>query len=200
MDLITIDFETATNDPDSPCELGLALVRNGRVEAVRNWLIKPRQWPHFSPFTMAVHGIRPAHVAASPGFAEVWEEAMPLLHGAVVAAHNAAFDMHVLRSTLVSHRLPVPTFSYFCSVGLCRRVWPGRKGYGLAPMCALHGIPLAHHRAGNDAEATARLVLRAGQETGSTSVDELLRKSRLKRGGLSPEAHRTPGGKVTRLG
>jgi DNA polymerase-3 subunit epsilon len=104
MNLIALDFETATNDPDSPCEMGLAIVRNGQVAEVRNWLIKPRQWPYFSPFTIAVHGIRPEHVAHAPSFAEVWEDAMPLMQGnVVVAAHNAAFDMNVLRSTLISH-------------------------------------------------------------------------------------------------
>lgn len=200
MDFIALDFETATNDADSPCEMGLAIVRGGEVREVRNWLIKPRQWPFFSPFTMAVHGIRPEDVARSPAFAEVWEEAMPLMHGNMIVAHNAAFDMNVLRSTLLSHHLPVPTFNYFCSVSLCRRVWPGRKGYGLAPMCAAHGIGFRHHRAGNDAEAAARLVLLAGLAAGVATVDELLKQSRLKCGGLNPQEHRTPGGKVTLLG
>ena len=200
MDLIALDFETATNDPDSPCEMGLAIVRNGEVSEVRNWLIKPRQWPYFSPFTIAVHGIRPEHVAQAPRFAEVWEEAMPLMQGNVVVAHNAAFDMNVLRSTLVSHRLPLPTFSYFCSASLSRRVWPGLKGYGLGPMCNMHGIRFTHHRAGNDAEAAAKLVLCASRKSGVSNVDDLLKQSKLKCGGLSPQEHRTPGGKVTRLG
>lgn len=200
MDFIALDFETATNDADSPCEMGLALVRSGEVREVRNWLIKPRQWPFFSPFTMAVHGIRPEHVAEAPRFAEVWEEALPLMHGTTVVAHNAAFDLNVLRSTLLSHRLPLPTFSYFCSVSLCRRVWPGLQGYGLGPMCARQGIGFTHHRAGNDAEAAARLVLHAARDAGASSVEELLRASRLKCGSLDPHEHRTPGGKVTVLG
>ncbi len=199
MDLIALDFETATNDADSPCEMGLALVRGGRVEEVRNWLIKPRQWPYFSPFTMAVHGIRPQDVADAPGFAEVWREALPLMDGALVVAHNAAFDLNVLRSTLQSHRLPVPTFEYFCSVSLSRRVWPGRTGYGLGPMCAFRGITFTHHRAGNDAEAAAKLVLHAMAHTGARSLTELLARNRVKCGGLSPREHRTPGGKVTAL-
>lgn len=200
MDFIALDFETATNDADSPCEMGLAIVRGGEVREVRNWLIKPRQWPFFSPFTMAVHGIRPEDVADAPGFAGVWAEALPLMDGATVVAHNAAFDMNVLRSTLLSYRLPLPTFSYFCSVSLCRRVWPGHRSYGLGPMCSVHGIRFKQHRAGNDAEAAAELVLRAGQATGACTTDGLLKCSRLKCGSLSPQAHRTPGGKVTVLG
>lgn len=199
MDLIAIDFETATNAADSPCEMGLAIVRDGEVAEVRNWLIKPRQWPHFSPYTMAVHGIRPGDVAHAPGFAQVWEEAMPLMQDAVVVAHNAAFDMNVLRSTLVSHRLPIPRFSYFCSVSLCRRVWPGHRGYGLGPMCAMHGIRFTHHRAGHDAEAAARLVVRAARHTQSGTTAALLASVKLKHGTFSPEAHRTPSGKVTLL-
>lgn len=200
MDLVALDFETATNDADSPCEMGLAIVRGGEVREVHNWLIKPRQWPFFSPFTMAVHGIRPEDVADAPGFAEVWEEAMPVMQGNLVVAHNAAFDMNVLRSTLLSHRLALPTFGYFCSVSLSRRVWPGRPSYGLGPMCAFRGITFAHHRAGNDAEAAARLVLQAVEVSGAGTLEELLARTRLKCGGLSPREHRTPGGKVMVLG
>lgn len=199
MDFIALDLETATNEADSPCELGLAIVRGGVVREVRNWLVKPRQWPFFSPFTMAVHGIRPEDVADAPGFGEVWEEAMPLMQGGLVVAHNAAFDMTVLRSTLLGHRLPLPTFRYFCSVSLSRRVWPGRKSYGLGPLCASHGIRFVHHRAGNDAEAAARLVLLAGEAVQARDMEELLRHGRLKCGGINPQEHRTPGGKVTPL-
>ena len=199
MDFLALDFETATNAPDSPCEMGLAIVRNGEVREVRNWLIKPRQWPYFSPFTMAVHGITPSDVAQSPGFAEVWAEAMPLMQGHMVVAHNAAFDMNVLRSTLVSHRLPVPSFRYFCSVSLCRRVWPGYPRYGLGPMCEVHGIRFTHHRAGNDAEAAAQLVIRAGRLVHAASIEERLNSAKTKHGAIDPEVHRTPGGKVTML-
>ena len=66
MQFLALDFETATPAMDSPCELGIAVVRDGVVSEVRNWLIKPPQWPHFSPFNMAVHGIRPEEVADAP--------------------------------------------------------------------------------------------------------------------------------------
>ena len=42
MDFLALDFETATPQPDSPCELGIAIVRGGEVREVRSWLIKPR--------------------------------------------------------------------------------------------------------------------------------------------------------------
>ncbi|MEZ4738149.1 MAG: 3'-5' exonuclease [Flavobacteriales bacterium] len=197
MDFLALDFETATQQADSPCELGIAVVRGGVVREVRNWLIKPRYWPYFSPWNVAVHGIRPDDVADAPRWEGIWGEVAELLDGATIVAHNAAFDMSVLRSTLATHGLGHPTFQYFCSVSMARKVWPGRPSYGLKPMCDMHGIPLKHHRAGNDAEATAELVLRATDQRPSFDITQFLLEAKVKVGAFYPGGHRTPSGKVT---
>ncbi|MBK9759035.1 MAG: 3'-5' exonuclease [Flavobacteriales bacterium] len=197
MDFLALDFETATAKWNSPCELGIAVVRGGVVREVRNWLIKPASWPYFSPFNVAVHGIRPEQVAESPTFAGIWEEVFPLLQKSTIVAHNASFDMGVLRGTLASYKIPHPLFQYFCSVSLARRVWPAMPKFDLKTLCTRNGIPLVHHRAGNDAEATAELVIRAGEQHGSASIEDLLIKARLNTGVFYPGGHRTPGGKVT---
>ncbi len=159
MDFLALDFETATAQPDSPCELGIAVVRGGVVH-------------------------------------QIWEEVAKLLQDQVIVAHNAAFDMTVLRSTLASLNLDHPTFQYFCSVSMSRKVWPGRNSYGLRPMCDMHGIQFKHHRAGNDAEATAELVLRATDLRPSFDITQFLIDSKVKLGAFYPEGHRTPSGKV----
>lgn len=197
MDFLAIDFETATARPDSPCELGIAVVRDGAVREVRNWLIKPRYWPHFSPWNVAVHGIKPEDVAEAPRWEGIWDEVAEVLHQQTVVAHNAGFDMTVLRSTLASHGLQHPTFQYFCSVSMCRNVWPGHPSYGLRSMCDLHGIGLKHHRAGNDAEATAELVLRAVAQRPSFDMTQFLLEAKVKVGAFFPGGHRTPGGKLS---
>ncbi|MFN6178102.1 MAG: 3'-5' exonuclease [Flavobacteriales bacterium] len=199
MDFLALDFETATAQPDSPCELGIAIVRGGVVREVRNWLIKPPQWPYFSPYNIAVHGITPKDVAQAPRWRDIWQEVADLLHDNVVVAHNAAFDMSVLRSTLAAQGLAHPMFQYFCSVSMARKVWPGRTSYGLGPMCAFHGIPLKHHRAGNDAEATAELVLRATDQRPSFDIIQFLLEAKVKVGAFYPGGHRTPGGKVVTM-
>ena len=195
MEFLALDFETATAEADSPCELGIAIVRGGVVREVRNWLIKPAQWPHFNPWNIAVHGIRPEHVANAPRWRDIWDEVSGLLEGSVVVAHNAAFDMGVLRSTLMSHGLSHPSFRYFCSVTMAKRVWPGHTSNGLKALCDRHGIPLKHHRAGNDAEATAEVVLRAHID--GDTLDSFLRRTRINAGAFYPGGQRTPGGKVT---
>lgn len=195
MDFLALDFETATTAADSPCELGIALVRGGMVREVRNWLIKPPQWPFFSPWNAQVHGIRAEDVADAPRWQEVWPEVRELLLGATVVAHNAAFDMNVLRATLAAQRLAHPAFRYFCSMSMARRVWPGLRSYALGAMCAHHGIPLKHHRAGSDAEAAAELVLRALRD--GDTLESFVRRSGIGLGAFYPGGHRTPGGKVT---
>jgi DNA polymerase-3 subunit epsilon len=172
------------------------VVRGGVVREVRNWLIKPPQWPFFSPHNIAVHGITPQDVAEAPRWKEIWGEVAALLQDNVVVAHNAAFDMTVLRSTLAGHGLPHPSFQYFCSVSMARKIWPGRRSYGLRPMCDMHGIHFKHHRAGNDAEATAELVLRATDQRPSFDITQFLLDAKVKIGAFYPEGHRTPGGKV----
>jgi DNA polymerase III subunit epsilon len=197
MDFLALDFETATSQHDSPCELGIAVVRGGVVREVHNWLIKPRYWPNFSPWNVAVHGIKPADVAGAPRWEQIWNEVSSVLEGGTVVAHNAAFDMSVMRSTLASHRLPHPTFQYFCSVGLAKKRWPDSPRYDLKTLCARQGIPLRHHRASHDAEATAHLVLRAMAGYPQLPVPDLLQALKVKVGGFYPGGHRTPGGKVT---
>lgn len=195
MDFIAIDFETADTRPDSPCELGLAIVRGGVVREARSWLIKPACHPWFSPFNVAVHGIRPEHVANAPDFAGVWAEVAPMLVNQVLVAHNAAFDMGVLRASLTSARIPLPELRYFCSVSMARRVWPGKRSYGLGVLCAEHGIAFRHHRAGDDSAATAELVLRATERHGAADIGRFLNGIRLGTGSLGPQGQRTPGGK-----
>lgn len=41
MDFITIDFETATAERDSPCEIGLTFVENFKIVDSKSWLIRP---------------------------------------------------------------------------------------------------------------------------------------------------------------
>jgi DNA polymerase-3 subunit epsilon len=121
-----------------------------------------------------------------------------LLRDRMVVAHNAAFDMTVLRTTLDAHGIQFTPFEYFCSVSMARKVWPGHRSYGLAAMCGLHGIPLQHHRAGNDAAATAELVLRAIGRQPWFDITQFLNTNRIRIGSFHPGGHRTPSGRVSR--
>jgi DNA polymerase III subunit epsilon len=171
MSFVALDFETATHEPTSACEIGVALVENGRVTATAGWLIRPPQWPHFNWHNVEVHGIQPADVADAPTFAQLWPELQRWLGaGHALVAHNAAFDVRVLRATLAHGGLAVPSGSYACSVQFARKLWPHLENHKLPTVCRHHAIELPrHHRAEGDARACAEITLRALAATGTTS-------------------------------
>lgn len=174
MDFITLDFETATRHRDSACELGLTLVRQGQLET-RTWLIQP-PGNVYDYFNIQVHGIQPQETAQAPTFADIWPEVHPLLQGQLVLAHNAPFDMSVLRATLDTYGLPAADFLFSCSCRLAKNFWKGLPSYGLGPLCEHHRIPLQHHRAGADSHATAQLCLKLFSEAGVSQQEHIPQK------------------------
>jgi DNA polymerase III subunit epsilon len=184
MDFVAIDFETATAQRDSPCEIGLTFVQDYKVVETRSWLIKPKYYPHFDYFNIAVHGIQPQDVAGKPEMPELWEEIFPLLNNQVLIAHNASFDMSVLRKTLETYRLPFPSLHYACSLVFSRNIWTGLPAYDLKSLCNMHGIRFLHHRAASDSRACAELTLRAMELTGATCLQDFPAKFQMNIGQL----------------
>lgn len=123
MNFTTIDFETANSERDSPCEIGLTFVKNSQIVETKSWLIKPR-YSEFDYFNILIHGIRPEHVIDKPEFNELWEELKPLIEDQFIIAHNASFDISVLRRTLQTYQLPFPTLNYSCSYIFSKSLWP----------------------------------------------------------------------------
>lgn len=178
MNFITIDFETATPDRDSPCEIGLTFVENNEIRDIKSWLIKPTYFPYFHSFNTSIHGITPDDVKDSPEFVDIWTEIKPLIEGQFLIAHNAGFDMSVLRKTLEHYRIPLPNLEYSCSYIFSKKVWEGLPSYDLKSLCRHNNIPLLHHRAANDSEATAKLSIKAFEIAKVVSVDDFPTKLR----------------------
>lgn len=177
MNFTAIDFETA--HADFPCEIGLTRVENGVMVATQSWLIKPACFPYMNPWNERVHGITAADVASAKNFEELWPELKPWVEDAVLVAHNAAFDMKVLRSALSYYDLAFPWVDYFCTVSLSRKVWKHLPGHSLAVLSDYHDIRFNHHRAGDDARACAIIALKAFAEMEADTLEVGLKKSGL---------------------
>ncbi|MDO5615473.1 MAG: 3'-5' exonuclease [Cruoricaptor ignavus] len=159
LDFCAIDFETATNDRNSACEMGICLVENGEIVETKNWLIKPPCFPYFNKHNVAVHGIEPEDVLYAPTFDEIWYEAEEMLYGNLMIAHNAAFDAGVLRSCLDYYGIFKPKINYLCSIQIAKKSWKGLSAYGLKNLANQNNISFEHHIAGNDAETCAMISL-----------------------------------------
>lgn len=170
----TIDIETATNSRDSACALGAAVVESGEIVAREGWRIRP-PGNAYDSFNMDMHGIGPQDTESAAGFGAVWDQAMRLLEGKNLWAHNAAFDMSVLRHSAIgdSYELPSPV-AYGCTYMIAKTTWANRWSYSLDTLANDLGISLNHHDPVSDAEATAHLLLLAIETHGAPDPGSLI--------------------------
>lgn len=174
MNFTAIDFETA--HADFPCEIGLTRVVSGQITESKSWLIKPACYPYMNPWNQRVHGISTANVSNAHTFEELWTELKSWLEDQYLVAHNAAFDMRVLRSVLAYYDLAIPWAEYFCSVSLSRKTWKHLPGHSLGVVSQYHNIQFNHHRAGDDAQACAIIALKAFETVEAENVQAGLKK------------------------
>lgn len=158
MDFIAIDFETANSSRSSACALGLVEVKDGNITTEHSWLIDPQQ--RFDGMNISIHGITPSMVIGKPTFHDLWPTVEPLLQGQIVVAHNASFDMSVLRYCLDGISLTYPNFQYLCTYLLGKKMLPDLPSHKLNVVSEHFDINLKHHDALDDARASAAILLK----------------------------------------
>ncbi len=156
--ILAIDFETANNAPDSACAVGIAVLRSNAPVISSSWLIKPP--PGEFLFT-GIHGITERHVINEKAFGDVWPEIEPAWNESTyIAAHNASFDLRVLRALAARNGLKISSKPVICTLQLARTAWV-LDSYKLSNICRHLRIPLNHHEAGSDASACAHIIGKA---------------------------------------
>ncbi|UOE39200.1 MULTISPECIES: 3'-5' exonuclease [Chryseobacterium] len=173
MDFCALDFETATHEKNSACELGICIVQNSKIVETKTWLIKPPSYPYFHPRNIDVHGIYPEDVKDAPTFEDIWYEVEEMMYGTLMIAHNASFDAGVLRGCFNHYGIFAPTMHYLCSIQLAKKSWDYLPRYGLKHLAEYHNIEFKHHRAGDDAEACAKISLLAFEKLLLTTNEEI---------------------------
>lgn len=159
-DFITIDFEIATNMYNSACSVGLVAVKNNEIVDSYYSLIQPPN-NEFNDTTIEVHGITPKDTEFAPKFVDVWNDIKFYFDNNVILAHNASFDMNVLRNCLDTYNLVAPNFTYICTIPFSTRACRGEHiPTSLEERCKHFNVELSnHHNALSDAEAAANLIL-----------------------------------------
>jgi DNA polymerase-3 subunit epsilon len=180
-----IDFETANADRASACALGLVVVQKSQIVKRRSWLIRPSKGC-FDLNNIMLHGITPDQVAERPTFAELWDEVRSAFQGMPLVAHNASFDIGVLRHTLDAYKIPYPELDYYCTRAISQALWTALPSYGLELVSHYLGLPFTHHAVEEDAMACAAIVLRGCSEVGVTDLPQLAERLMIRRGHLDP--------------
>ena len=180
MNFVTIDFETANYSQTSACSVGLVKFENGKPTDTWYSLSRPPRL-YIRPDFTDIHGLRVDDVRAAPTFAELWDSNIrPFVGGLPLGAHNAPFDMGVLRAVLEWYGLPLPQVKYFCSLALSRRAWPELKSHALTNLGKTFGITYEAHNALADAYTCGTITCLAAEKYGSKDIKGLRRAARLR--------------------
>lgn len=164
--MVAFDVETPNSMGDRICSAGLTVIENNKVVESREIRIDPETF--FDWRCIKVHGITESDVAGEPTFPEVWDEIRGMMENSVILAHNAPFDLGVLRKLLIHYGLEFHPITYADTLRISRSVY-GRTmpNHKLGTLCAELGIPLNAHQAGSDSFGCAQLYLRMQETAGA---------------------------------
>jgi DNA polymerase III epsilon subunit-like protein len=159
LNYVAIDFETANSYRGSPCAVGLVRVRNGVPVAERRWLMRPpEEVDHFDSFNTWIHGITEDMVASEPRWKHVLPNIVDFIGDDVVVAHNAGFDIGVIRYACAVDNIEWPEMRFLCTMVLARRAL-SLPSYRLPfVLDALGGSIDDHHDPLADARAVVDVV------------------------------------------
>ena len=154
---IAIDVETPNRYNNRMSAIGINVVENGKITESFFSYVNPET--HFEYFNTRLTGIDKETVASAPTFPELWERIEPIMSSGILVAHNAVFDMGVLKKCLYDYKIDwKPTVKYCCTVQMGRRLLPGMQ-HKLNDLCEYYGICLDHHKADSDSHACAEILI-----------------------------------------
>ncbi|MCX7521880.1 exonuclease domain-containing protein [Microbacterium sp. STN6] len=185
LDFTAIDFETANSSSASACSVGLVKVRSGVVVDRASWFIRPPAGhDEFVEWNTRIHGIRAQDVVGALTWSAQLPDLIAFADGDALVAHNASFDMGVIRGACAATGLDCPGFDYLCSLQVARKTYQ-LESYRLPVAAMAAGFEdFKHHDALADSEACAAIVMHAARRHGAETVASLAEAARVRLGRL----------------
>lgn len=157
---VVFDIETTGFSPVSNriIEIGAVKVVNGEITDRFSTFVNP-QVP--IPFRIEkLTNINDSMVMDAPLIETVLPEFLDFCGDAILVAHNASFDMSFIKENVQRQHLN-REFTYVDTLGIARVLLPNQAKHTLDAVCKTLGISLEnHHRAVDDAEATAQMFVK----------------------------------------
>jgi DNA polymerase-3 subunit epsilon len=175
---VVVDVETTGGSPwggDRITEFCAVTVAGGKIADVFETLINPQR--PIPPAVTRLTRITWEMVRNAPTIRDVAPRIADVLRGHLFVAHNAAFDWRFVTSELATYGGQQVEGEKLCTVKLARAVVPNIRRRSLGSLSYFYGIENhARHRAGGDAVATAKVLLRlldAARERGCETLEDL---------------------------
>ncbi len=159
-DFVVFDIETTGFSPinNKIIEIGAVKVQDGKITDRFSAFVNP-----LIPIPFEIEkltGISDDMVVDAQTIEEVLPQFLEFCEGCVLVAHNANFDMSFIMEN--AGRLGLPTqYTYVDTVGIARVLLPNQAKHTLDAVAKTLGVSLEnHHRAVDDAEATAEIFVK----------------------------------------
>ncbi len=181
-EFVVFDLET-TGAKTPPCrvtEIGAYRVKKGEITGEFQTLVNPET--PIPPFITQLTGISDKMVKNAPKFREIAADFLDFIGDSVLVAHNAPFDMRFLNHEIgriyEDYRVANPSL---CTVRLSRRLVPNIENHRLNTLADYYSIALVnHHRASDDAHATAHIFVNLLAELHNLGVRDLATAKKFK--------------------
>ena len=173
---VVVDLETTGGraGADAITEVGAVKVRGGQVLGELATLVDSGRG--VPPMIAQLTGITTAMLVGAPTVGAVLPSFLEFAAGAVLVAHNAAFDTDFLRAACAQQGVAWPSPQVLCTVRLARRVLtrdeaPSVRLSALAQLLGARTTPT--HRALDDARATVDVLHSLLERVGNLGVHSL---------------------------
>ena len=181
-DFVVLDLET-TGAKTPPCritEIGAYRVQNNKITDEFHTLVNPET--PIPIFISQLTGISDQMVRHAPKFGDIAAGFLNFIGDSVLVAHNAHFDMRFLNHEIGrihdEYRLANP---HLCTVQLSRKLLPHIENHRLNTVAQYFNVALInHHRASEDARATAHIFVNLLEELALRGVSDLAAAKKIK--------------------
>ena len=190
LNFTALDFETANSSRASACAIGLVKIKDGKeIGRISEIFNPPEGFDYFDAWNVMIHGITEKQVKNKKRFGEIWSDFREFIGDDIVVAHNASFDLSVLRHTLKESSIGWPNLNYLCSMTLAKPVF-SLTSYSLPIVAKSAGVKFdedSHHDAAYDAYVSAQIVLKIAETRNSNDIRELCKELKVSLGILNSE-------------
>ncbi len=159
-DFVVFDIETTGLSPveNRIIEIGAVKVSGGKIVGRFSAFVDP-EVP--IPFEIEkLTGIRDDMVTGEEKIESVLPQFLGFCEGCMLVAHNADFDISFIMENCDRQGI-AHDFTYVDTVGMARVMLPAQAKHTLDAVAKTLGVPLQnHHRAVDDAEATAQIFIK----------------------------------------
>lgn len=160
-EFVVFDIETTglSKEKEKITEIGAVRVKNGEILDSFSSFVNPEK--PLSAEIIKLTGITDKMLCDAPTIHEVLPTFLSFVGESVLVAHNAAFDTGFIRIAAENIGLSIATNTVLDTLELARSLLPELSKHKLNIVAERLGVSLeGHHRAVNDAQATAEIFIK----------------------------------------